>query len=261
MGIITNTLPDNDLSPDGTTKTKSFSYDATLGTVNDGTDTVAGQLDKILSKDSPYVTRARTSAAGVANSRGLQNSTMAAQAGEAAAIDAALPIAQADAGTYSQQRLANQGVSNTASQFGAGAANQAAAANANAANAMAQQKLQGDQQIKALETTGKQQRQTQLEGAQQAEQLQVLRGTQAQGLADTQAAYQTLLETSKNATTTFNNSANKISAILNNPDTDAATKQSLIVQETQLLRAAFGIIGPMADLNLNALLTYGEVPA
>ena len=75
------------------------------------------------------MTRARAGAMQSANSRGLLNSSMAAGAGEAAVIDAALPIAQQDANTFSQQRLANQQVSNAADQFGADAANRTVALN------------------------------------------------------------------------------------------------------------------------------------
>lgn len=58
---------------------------------------VSQRLLDLLDKNNPYITRAKTSAQQAALSRGLQNSTMAATAGEAAAIDAAAPIAQADA--------------------------------------------------------------------------------------------------------------------------------------------------------------------
>ena len=58
---------------------------------------LSGRLNKLLEEDSPYVRRARTRAAEHASSRGLLNSSIAAGAGEAAAIDAALPIAQGDA--------------------------------------------------------------------------------------------------------------------------------------------------------------------
>lgn len=61
---------------------------------------VASQLGKLLSKDSDYMTRARTRAMQTANSRGLLNSSIAAGAGESAAIDAALPIAQQDATSH-----------------------------------------------------------------------------------------------------------------------------------------------------------------
>lgn len=68
--------------------------------IDANTETVAGQMDTLLSAGSPYITRARTSAAQYANRRGLLNSSIAAGAGEAAAIDAALPIASQDAATY-----------------------------------------------------------------------------------------------------------------------------------------------------------------
>lgn len=58
---------------------------------------VSKQLGSLLSKDSDYMARARTRAAQSSQSRGLRNSSIAASAGEAAAIDAAMPIAQADA--------------------------------------------------------------------------------------------------------------------------------------------------------------------
>lgn len=69
---------------------------------------VEDRLTRLLGSDSPLIARARQRAAENATSRGLQNSTMAVQAGEAAAIDAALPIATSDAQTYSRQSLANQ---------------------------------------------------------------------------------------------------------------------------------------------------------
>ena len=65
---------------------------------------VSGRLQGLLSKDSPYLARARTGAAQAANRRGLLNSSIASGAGEAAAIDAALPIATADADIASRQR-------------------------------------------------------------------------------------------------------------------------------------------------------------
>lgn len=58
------------------------------------------QLTQLLSTDNPYITRARTSAAEYSGARGLQNSSIGAGAGEAAAIDAGFDIANADAGRY-----------------------------------------------------------------------------------------------------------------------------------------------------------------
>lgn len=59
-------------------------------------ETVAGQMNALLSKDSTYMQSAKANAMATANSRGLINSSIAAGAGEKAAIDSALPIAQQD---------------------------------------------------------------------------------------------------------------------------------------------------------------------
>ena len=99
------------------------SYDATLRDVQ-SPDLVANQMSDLLQSDSPYLTAARTSAAQTAASRGLLNSSMAAGAGELAAIQSALPIAQQDANTSFQQGLTNQGYLNQASQTNAAAQNQ-----------------------------------------------------------------------------------------------------------------------------------------
>lgn len=67
---------------------------------------VSGRLNTLLDESNPYIDRARTRAKQYANRRGLMNSSIAAGAGEAAAIDAALPIATADASIASTERVA-----------------------------------------------------------------------------------------------------------------------------------------------------------
>jgi hypothetical protein len=71
-------------------------------------ETVAGQLNKLLDKDSLYIQSARNNGMAQANSRGLLNSSLAAGTSEKAAIDAALPIATSDAATYSNSGLSAQ---------------------------------------------------------------------------------------------------------------------------------------------------------
>ena len=75
--------------------------------VNHNISTVEGRMEGLLSSSSPYIKRARTGAKQQAASRGLLNSSIAAGAGEAAAIDAALPIAQQDASAENQFGLAD----------------------------------------------------------------------------------------------------------------------------------------------------------
>ena len=65
--------------------------------LDESKQTVSGQVNNLLQKDNPIMQTARTQAMQQANDRGMINSTMAAQAGEQAAIQTALPIAQADA--------------------------------------------------------------------------------------------------------------------------------------------------------------------
>ena len=71
-------------------------------------ETVASQLNKLLSADNPYIQNARLHGEETANSRGLINSSIAAGTSQRAAIDAALPIATSDAGTYATAGLSAQ---------------------------------------------------------------------------------------------------------------------------------------------------------
>lgn len=91
--------------------------------------TVAHQIRELLSEDSPYLQQARDRGRAAAASRGLQNTTMAGVAGESAARDAALPIAQQDAAAHFQQGMANQSAQN---QFG-----------------LNQQQIEGNRQLQA----------------------------------------------------------------------------------------------------------------
>lgn len=69
--------------------------------------TAAGQLDDMLASNSPLMQRAAMQGRQYANSRGLLNSSMAAEAAQGAMIDRATPIAQQDASTYFKNNQAN----------------------------------------------------------------------------------------------------------------------------------------------------------
>lgn len=74
---------------------------------------VSSNLTKLISGDSDYMTLARTKAAQYANSRGLLNSSIGGGAGEAAAIEAALPIAQGDSQVNAAAQAANANAKNS----------------------------------------------------------------------------------------------------------------------------------------------------
>lgn len=78
---------------------------------------VATQMNSLLDGDSQYVKRAQDISMQQSNSRGLINSTMAAQAGTAAAIDSALPIARQDAQTISNQNMQERDYQNSNNQL------------------------------------------------------------------------------------------------------------------------------------------------
>lgn len=74
---------------------------------------VSKNLEKLISGDSQYMQAARTKAMQFANSRGLLNSSIAAGAGEAAAIESALPIATGDANINAAAQAANANAKNS----------------------------------------------------------------------------------------------------------------------------------------------------
>jgi len=86
----------------------SISFKEPGSYIDNAKQTVSGQLQNLLSSDSPYIKQAEQKATEQAGSRGLLNSTIAAGAGRRAAIESALPIAQQDAQTYNQFALAKQ---------------------------------------------------------------------------------------------------------------------------------------------------------
>lgn len=110
----------------------------------DAQQTAAGQLDQLLRNDSPFIQQARARAMQAANGRGLLNSSLAATAGESAAYDAALPLAQADAATYAKAASYNTDMGNQFAVQNAGFQNQAGQFNAGAQNTLTGQKLSAD---------------------------------------------------------------------------------------------------------------------
>jgi hypothetical protein len=111
-GVDPNRAPAPAPAPPPVVNVARTSYTPTFAAVNPSTDTASAQINKLLAENGPYLQRAQSLAQQRANSRGLINSSIGAGAGTAAAIDAAGTIGTADAGIYSQQRLANQDAGN-----------------------------------------------------------------------------------------------------------------------------------------------------
>ena len=129
-------------------------YNPEISEVSAETDTVAGQMESLLSKDSPYLTQARTRAAEGMNARGLLNSSIAIGAGEAAAYDAALPIASQDANIFNTTRFTNQAAKNRGFEFTSDAQNQGALTAFQANKALESQRLSGTQALEQIGAQG-----------------------------------------------------------------------------------------------------------
>lgn len=268
-GIINSAMPSQNQKY-GVLQTGAMGYDPEKRVV--GVDeTVAGQLDKLLAADSPVLQRARSSAAGVANSRGLLNSSMGVQAGEAAVIDAAVPIAGADAGVYNLAARENQAAGNTAFGFTADSSNRAALTNVGAANDLSSslQKIQKQGEVETGLTAQRGQIETGLTAQKvQAEKdlakqrgeietgLQQLRGGQAKVLADIEANYKQLMQANSSAAAVFNEAMAQIATILRDPSTSAAQKSAATQGVTQLLQSNLAAAGAITNLDLLGLLDF-----
>ena len=231
-GLISNALTGTVTGPSpavgNMVNAESFGIDPALRMVDAPKETVAGQLDTLLSKDSPYLQSARAGAMQTANSRGLLNSSMAAGAGESAAINAALPIAAADSATYSTASRENQGATNTGLALTADSANKAAITNAGNAN-----------------TIG----------------LQDLKGEQATTLANIEANFKTLMQSSDSAAKLFQTAQASLTAIEGDPNTSAEQKAAAVSQITQLLQSGLTVTGAIGNIDLTGLLDFSDMAA
>lgn len=117
--------------------------------------TVQGQLDNIIAANSPIMQRAAAKADTQSNARGILNSSMAVGAAQGAVMDAAMPIAQADAASTNQYALTNAAAANQNAQFNAGQDQQVKLADQNAINSTNQFNNSGAQQVALTDAQAK----------------------------------------------------------------------------------------------------------
>ncbi|PPC86674.1 MAG: hypothetical protein CTY37_05310, partial [Methylotenera sp.] len=175
------------------------------------------QLNKVIGQDSALLQQARGNASKAANSRGLLNSSLAVQAGEAAVLDRALPIAQYDAGANTnvlstnqantqQSNIFNAGQEQDINKFNTSTATQNSQFNANEANKNSI--VNASEQNKIL-----------AQFLDQGNKLQ---------LADIEASYRVLMQTEASASTLYQQSVRNISDILVNPDLTPEAKTQAV---------------------------------
>jgi hypothetical protein len=225
---------------------------------------VAGRVNSLTSAGGALFDSAAARAAADSAGRGLYNSTQGVQAGQQAVIETALPMAQADAGLYQQQKLANQAATNTSneananrttnigltginlgaaeSQFGRSLAETAAArtqagdiAKAQLAESGRQFDVgtgqQGAQFTQQLQETARQANQA-ADIQRSAQQTQItlasMDAASRQALADTEAQWRTSIASNQNLAQAWGTMQDEIAKIQNNPDLDPGTKSTLI---------------------------------
>lgn len=218
---------------------------ATTQSVNPNAD-VSTQLNKITSQDSPYIKQAQQQGMLAAARRGLQNSSIAAGNSEAAAVSAALPMAQQNASQEFQQGVNNQNATNTAANLNAQLGTNVSEQNANAANTAAG--LNAQLQTNTSQQNAQLGTQTSLANTQQANAMrsqvlqanadfnkQYLVGQQSKDLATIQGQYQQLIATNDSAAKLFDSFYNSISAAMaNNQITPDRLAQEISVAQNML---------------------------
>lgn len=194
-------------------------------TVDPNTETVNGQLQNIVNKDSPLMQLAANRADQLSNSRGLLNSSLAVGAAQDAVIQNALPIAQNDASTYSNAAANNVQTDNNAAQYNASALNNTAQFNQNMGQTINASNL--DSQTK-------------------------------QYLSQVQANYQTLMQANTSSSQLFSNITQNIMNIQNNANLTGTTKADAINQQLSFLKTGMGISGAINSLNLSGLISFSN---
>lgn len=141
-GIISGSMSTpNTMTPEQVAQYNPFgavqpvtNYQAQTSQVDPATQTVEGRVASLLSQDNELMQRARAMSQGEMAGKGLVNSTMAVQAGTAAAMDKALQIATPDAQMYAERDMFNTDQVNTGGMFNAGEANKLAMTGADIAS-------------------------------------------------------------------------------------------------------------------------------
>lgn len=288
MGATTLATPSTYSATAAASPDKYTTKDATANNWNiTAPQTVSSQVKGLIDANSPLQQQAETRANLAMNNRGLLNSSMAVGAAQDAVINAATPIAQADASINANAAQFNANAANAATQFNAGQQNQAArdkfsvdnqtalnnAQSINQANAQNAQQAQAASQLNAQQSNAMTQAQfdsgnklAMFNADAAAKQILAqsennLKTVIAMADKDTReylgalsANTQSLTTTNAGAATLFNNYITQMSAVMTADKLDVAGKQAAIDNLKTGLKDSLAIQGAIADLDLVGLL-------
>jgi hypothetical protein len=215
----------------------------------DPSQTVQGRIASIVDPNSPIVQQAQAQAKIDAAGRGLSNTSMAVTAGQAAAYQAALPIAQADAATAAK-----------AAGYNANTANDFAGKNIDSSNQFALADKSIGAQLSLADKNIASQKD--LAGINRDTQMQIGKmNIGAQATANKLAQEnQTLISTNGSAAAAFNQGMAAINNINLNDKMDADTKQKAIKWVWSSVQSQLKVLGAVAGLNLSNTLTLANTP-
>lgn len=245
-GIIGGVTGGGSGSGTGGTSAGGSSSSSSSTTGNGGTvpwnvtpdQTVEGRINGIINGNSGIIQQARTRALEAMNDRGTVNSSMAQTASDAAAYQAAIPIAQADAATTSKAAGYNADIQN---QFSTNSLNRSASMDqaqlsANTQKSVAQLNAETSKTIASLNNEA-----------------------QAQA-AKLQQDNSTLLNTNSQAAQAFNTGMSAINNIQLNDKMDATTKTQAIANVWHSVQMQLQVLGSTSGLNLNTQLQFAGYP-
>ena len=214
-------------------------------------DSVAEKMTGLLADNSTYIQQNRAAGQRVAQARGLQNSTMAATAGEDAAIKSALPIATADANITAQKNLSFQGFNQTKgitqmqiddAQTRQRIDNEASAARQREEIAAADRRQ--TQQISATQAIADQESQTKLT-------LQQLSGDIQKSIAGMNISANQQDKAMSAAINAASIYTQNINAIIGNKDIPAATRDAYMTNARANFDRQLGVIEQLYNIDLD----------
>lgn len=213
--------------------------------------TVASQIDSIIAAGSPLMQQATAKANETMNARGLMNSTQAITAGETGLINAATPIATADALAYQTAANKTSDANNSMTQFNTGQQDAALSAGATQSNSLTQTRMNNETALAQQDKVD-------------ATNLQAI---QAQGVINTQLtnlnnANKLLLQSNSGAANLYSQQLAYMATISTNPDMSAEQKTQALNNAVMNLNDGLAIFSQISGTpEVQSTLTFGDQSA
>jgi hypothetical protein len=228
---------------------------------------VENRVSGIIDANSPLMQRAAAQGQMGAASRGLANSSLAVGAAQTAVLDAATPIASADASTLAAAARQNASEVNTTSRFNAGQENTTSQFNTTAENQASQfgldeslkaQLANQDADTKAVLASYDGALKTAMANADAANK-QVLMNLDNQAkiaMTNLDGKWKVQIQSTASASDAYRQMTQNISAIVTDKDMDGASKQAAIDHQAHMFDGYMTLQNQVSGLNLSGMLSF-----